>query len=261
MSDVSTEDNSHFRDLVRLLGSDDAVVRMGGLLGLESLARCGYDSGLVYKLIGAYARHHVPTDLYEPKAPSAEAPGEVTLAATAASRRTVDYELAIDLLLQSSEVPMLDLRGCLIVGRAISDLERINLSNCFLPHCNFSGTLRGVDLSNAKLVNCHLEDASFVAGELSGVMIESSVVRSVEIVDCALVGGALTGVRMSSSSFKASNLRGFSFLRSRLMECSFDNCDLDLARGLEAELDNVTITNCTTESASWIDASWSTDEE
>lgn len=245
---------------VRLLESGDAAVRCGGLLGLESFARSGFDPIAVYGVICAFARNRTPRDKYRPGPDEAAPHVGATLVATAASQRTGDYELALDIALRALETcgtaPPLDLRGCLIAERHLENLTMCDLSGTHIAHCTMSGTHDDVRLENARLDVVRTSEAVIRSCRFDGAHLLSASFSSTRIISSSFISTQWRSTSLEDSDLQLSNLAGSSFRDCQLRASTLRQCRLGATSWTSQQDPRDAATACDTDGATWNGAPW-----
>jgi hypothetical protein len=187
-----------FAKAIELLGSDKLEVRLGGVYGLERLAKDSRerDSSTILEVLCAYVREHAPGPVRDQRGQASGGDAEATphpatdvqAALTALGRRQrIDGEPAMDLRIT-------DLRGADLVG---------------------------ADLRGALLFFAHLEGAYLWGGaHLEGAHMEGACLDGAKLMDVYLRGADLRGVSLRGADLSSAHLEG---------------TDLSAATGLTAE--------------------------
>lgn len=189
-----------FAKAIELLGSDKLEVRLGGVYGLERLAKDSRerDSSTILEVLCAYVREHAPWPAPEPRGQALGADAE----ANGPARPATDVQAALTALGRRQRMdgePALDLR--------ITDLRGADLV--------------GADLRGALLFFAHLEGAYLWGGaHLEGAHME---------------GACLDGARLMDVYLRGADLRGVSLREADLSSAHLDGTDLSAATGLTAE--------------------------
>lgn len=179
-------------------GSPD--VRLGGIYGLEQVARDSHDDRIrlaVYEVLTAYVRKHAAWD---PNSPPLDAEDPMV----ALQRRKPDVQAVITVLG----------RRDFSLGDPILDLSDTDLRNA---------NLRIADLRRTFMVDAHLEgadlfDAHVEAANLSGAHLE---------------GADLFGAHVESANLTAAHLAGANLTAAHLEYAQLQDADLSTARNLE----------------------------
>jgi hypothetical protein len=176
-----------FAQAVDQLGSEQVVVRIGGIYALERIARnSAADAGAVAELLCSFIRQRSPAAAGSgaDDAPSALAPDHLEL--RAADVRTALFVLKKGTIRPEGDEPLR------LLG---TDLQRAGLDGARLAGVDLQGAdlrwawlrgadLDGADLSFADLRDAHLEAASLVGAEMTGARLRGA----------HLEGASLTGV-------------------------------------------------------------------
>jgi uncharacterized protein YjbI with pentapeptide repeats len=160
-----------FAQAVDQLGSEQIVVRLGGIYALERLGRnSAADAGMVAELLCSYIRQHSPR-----AADSEEIPDHLEL-------RAADVRAALFVLKKGTLLPEGD-EPLRLLG---TDLRLAGLDNARLAGADLEGSdlrwawlrwacLDGADLSHADLRDAHLDGASLFGADLDRTRFEGAV--------------------------------------------------------------------------------------
>lgn len=247
---AGTLESGSWAPMIELLASDDPVVRCGGLLGLEHFARMGHDPVPVYGVVCAFARQRTPRDRYR-AGPDPDRPQhDARLIATAASQRSGDYELAVDVALRSGSFGYpgcgLDLRGCLITERRLAGIPPTDFSGAMLSHCTFAGPHEGHTFNRARLEVVTVEEARISACQFDGAQLCSSLIRASEIDRASFVGSVWDTMTLSDSMIAESNLSGAQFENCRLAQATLRHCALDNSVWMSETNPRLSVDRCST---------------
>ena len=175
--DRESQLTQRFAQAVDQLGSEQIVVRIGGIYALERLARnSAADAGAVAELLCSYIRQHSPAaaDGAVREASSAAAP--VHLELRAADVRTALFVLKKGTIRPEGDEPLrllgtdLQLAGLDSARLAGVDLEGADLRWAWLRWAQ----LDGADLSHADLRDAHLNGASLAGAEMTGARLRGA---------------------------------------------------------------------------------------
>jgi hypothetical protein len=192
-----------FVQAVDQLGKENLELRLGGIYGLERIARRSEKFyGPTMDILVTYVREHAPWEA--PFASQAQQPPpkptvDLQAALTVLGRRILTYN--------NGESQRLDLRNL--------DLRRMNLSGAHLEGAILSGThleeanLQGIHLEEAILRAAHLERANlsrafmqkaFLAGtSLDGAILREAHLEEAFVSDASLDGADLLGANFSDA--------------------------------------------------------------
>ncbi|GAA4571487.1 pentapeptide repeat-containing protein [Planotetraspora kaengkrachanensis] len=181
------------------LGSDQLVVRLGGIYALERIARDSpTDAGTIANILCSYIRQHAPaphTDgASDTPVDGIDVPHLITRAAdvqaalTVLARRAIRHDgqeplrlLGLDLRranLSNADLAGADLEGTHLGGAWLPDarLDNADLSNANLREANLAGAcIEGVELTGAMLRGAHLEGASLRGAKLDGALFDGAI--------------------------------------------------------------------------------------
>lgn len=179
-----------FTQAVDQLGSEQIVVRMGGIYALERLARnSAADAGMVAELLCAYIRQHAPLLDADDQVPE-------HMELRAADVRAALHVLKKGTMLPEGDEPLrllgTDLRkaGLDYAQLARVDLEGANLRWAWLRWAR----LESADLSHTDLRNAHLDGASLVGAELNDAQLQGAHLQG-----ASLQGADITGARFEGA--------------------------------------------------------------
>lgn len=192
-----------FVQAVDQLGKEDLELRLGGIYGLERIARRSEKFyGPTMDILVTYVREYAPWNrrsLAQADQPLPKLAADLQAALTVLGRRTRTYN--------NGESQRLDLRNL--------DLRRANLSGAHLEGAILSGThleeanLQGIHLEEAILRAAHLEQANlsgafmqkaFLAGaRLDGAILREAHFEEAFVSDARLDGADLLGANFSDA--------------------------------------------------------------
>lgn len=197
--DRESQLTQRFAQAVDLLGSEQIVVRIGGIYALERLARnSAADAGAVAELLCSYIRQHSPRSaggaVRDPS--SASVPEHLEL--RAADVRTALFVLKKGAIRPEGDEPLrllgtdLQLAGLDSARLAGVDLEGADLRWAWLRWAH----LDGADLSHADLRDAHLDGASLAGAEMTGALLHGTHLAGASLLhvldlDHAQLEGAL----------------------------------------------------------------------
>jgi hypothetical protein len=190
--------SERFTRAIDQLGSDRREVQLGGIYGLEQIARQAPDNRLaVTEVLVAYLHRRAP----QPVKPTSQ-PGElrsrapdVQAALTVLGRRRVE---ATDRRL---DLQKLDLFGADVHA---ADLRHADFSGADLRHADF----RRADLHDAKLDGADLHDADLNGADLSDASLSPADLRGADLHDANLSGAILSLADLRGANLGGANLRG-----------------------------------------------------
>jgi Pentapeptide repeats (8 copies) len=218
-----------FTRAIDQLGSEKLDVRLGGIYGLERIARDSRrDHEPIMEVLATYIREHAPwreptvgeeLDGFEAEPTAAELDADES----ARARRQIEREL-------KRPKPSADVQAALtVIGRrkTAHELEPITI--------DLSETdLRAVDLSRAQLENVILNRAC-----LQGAVFSRANLRHAEIRDSALNDAEFIGADMRNALLIKSDFRFADLYRADLQGAALESIDFRGAFGLEgAKLTN-----------------------
>ncbi|MFD1546186.1 pentapeptide repeat-containing protein [Nonomuraea guangzhouensis] len=194
-----------FTRAVDQLGSDQLVVRIGGIHALARIAKDSPgDSGVIAEILCSYVRQHAPTSTDgEPLgtiAAKTEMPHlvkripDVQAVLTVLSQRRIQLDEHEPLRLMDADLRRANLARAHLIG---ADLEGSQLNGAWMPEArldnadltrtdlrgaNLAGAkLNGADLTDAVLCDAHLEGASLRDVNLRGARLDGVVANQATI--------------------------------------------------------------------------------
>jgi hypothetical protein len=185
-----------FTRAVDQLGSDQLVVRLGGIYALERIAmNSPSDAATIAEVLSSYIRQHAPWPAEVNHGGSHEDSNVPHLASRAA-----DVQAALSVLARRSLRPEADERLRLFgvdlrranlwkAQLAGADLEGTNLGRAWLRHSRLDRT----DLTEANLQEADLAGASLEGAELVGAFLRGAHLEGASLVGADLAGADLDG--------------------------------------------------------------------
>lgn len=177
-----------FTQAIDQLGSDQLVVRMGGVFALARIAKDSPADTAAAEVLSAYARLH-NTGPWERE----PAPAHLQL-------RAADVQSALTILAKGVLLPDggerlrllgVDLRRANLISARLAgaDLEGTNLAWAWAP----GARLEGADLTVANLRDAHLADSCLDGAELTGANLERASLTGASLSGAILEGAHLSG--------------------------------------------------------------------
>ena len=184
--DRESQLTQRFAQAVDQLGSEQIVVRIGGIYALERVARnSAADAGAVAELLCSYIRQHSPRavggTVHDPS--SASVPDHLEL--RAADVRTALFVLKKGTIRPEGDEPLR------LLG---TDLQRAGLDSARLDGVD----LQGADLRSAWLRWAHLDGADLSYSDLRGAHLDGA----------SLLGAEMTGAQLQGTHLEGASLRG-----------------------------------------------------
>ena len=223
-----------FTRAIDQLGSDRLAQRLGGIYGLEQIARESPGAGIrlvVTDVLSAFVRQHAP------RAPTATAEDrhllelgvrvpDVQAAVTVLGRRTI---LATD--------PQLDLRR---VDLRRADLQSLDFHNANLVGAQLIGAtlsnarLQGAKLSDAQLqwttfTNAHLQDADLNRAQLQNVILSHARLQRAHLGGAQLQNAKFIGAQLQRAGLADAQLHNAVFLSAQLQGANLAGAQLQNA--------------------------------
>jgi uncharacterized protein YjbI with pentapeptide repeats len=204
-----------FTRAVDQLGSDKLEQRLGGIYGLERIAKESPDGGtrlVVAEVLTAYVRQHAPRrpKLATPTGPPAP---DVQAIMTALGRRTTE-----------PTDPVLDRRN---VNLRFVDLTGANLQSA--------------DLSGAQLQYVDLRMAQLQKATLKSAQLQDAILEGAELQQADLIGARLEGADLFNAQLQAADLIGARLQQANLSSAQLEAADLRHAHLQEANLDEAVL--------------------
>lgn len=205
-------------------GPDKLDVRLGGIYGLEQIARDARDDRTrlaAYEVLTAYVRGHAIWN------PSASVDLDTDL-----QTRAPDIQAVVTVLARrdpANSDPPIDLHG--------ADLRVAILASALLDRAN----LRAAHLDRALLASAHLERALLVGAHLDHALLASAHLERADLGDAYLEGAYLASARLESADLDSAYLEfaqlSFAHLdRANLHAAHLKGADLSSAHLERAEL-------------------------
>jgi uncharacterized protein YjbI with pentapeptide repeats len=227
-----------FTRAIDQLGSTKVEQRLGGIYGLEQIARESPDANIrliISEVLTAFVRQHAPHD---PTATAEDrhlrelgvrAP-DVQAAVTVLGRRIIlasDPQLDLRRVdLRSADLQGLDfhnanLAGAQLIGATLNNarLQRANLSDAQLQWTTLTNAqlqdadlnraqLQNVVLSHAGLQGAHLGGAQLQNAKFIGAQLQGAGLADAELGGAVLLGARLPGANLAGAQLQSANLVG-----------------------------------------------------
>jgi uncharacterized protein YjbI with pentapeptide repeats len=223
-----------FTRAIDQLGSDKLEQRLGGIYGLELIAKESPDGGtrrVVTEVLTTYVRQHAaadpktsakrpPVDKLSERAPDLQA------IMTVLGRRT---SAATDPPLDFSGV---DLSGVNLVG---ADLPRVHFDEAQLQGAEFDGaqlqdaSFVGADLAGAVFDDAQLQRAIFATAQLKNVNFNSAQLQDAHFADAEMRGVALSSAQAQGAIFANARLQGVLLENAQLQGAILNGAQLQRA--------------------------------
>ncbi|MEV0389428.1 pentapeptide repeat-containing protein [Nonomuraea sp. NPDC050643] len=186
-----------FTRAVDQLGSEQLVVRIGGIHALARIARDSPgDSGVIAEILCSYVRQYAPACTHD------EALGTPTLETEIPHliKRVPDVQAVLTVLsqrrIQPDEHEPLRLMG--------TDLRRANLSRAFLVGAD----LEGSQLNGAWMPEARLDDADLTRTGLRGANLAGAILDGADLTDADLCNAHLEGASLREANLRGARLDG-----------------------------------------------------
>jgi hypothetical protein len=249
-NEVSGQLTERFTRAIEQLGNENLDVRLGGIYGLERIAReSAVDHGPIVEVLTTYVREHSPWPPSRPGQYPAEAPVESVLdlrsraadvqaVLTVIGRRNLLHEQTEEqnrLDLSSVDMRMANLWGAHLEG---ANLRRAHLEGAILIDAHLEGAnlwdahLEGANLGEAHverafLGDAHLEgarlfEAHFERADLENAHLEEADLGNAHLEGANLLGTHLEGAYLGSAHLEGAKLRGAPFEGAEIIGMIFD---------------------------------------
>jgi len=245
-----------FTRAIDQLGNKEPDVRLGGIYGLERIARDSQDDhGPVMEVLTAYVREHAPWS------PSSEepVPSEGESAASNTPRATEDTS-------RRPTTPTTDVQAALtVIGRreldhekgayrhldlALTDLRGADLRKARLEGARLEGAnLQGANLQGANLARANLQGANLEGARLQGARLEEANLQGANLEGARLQGANLARANLARARLEEANLQ-----EANLQEANLQGARLEGARLVRARLDGARLARANLEGASLVRA-------
>jgi uncharacterized protein YjbI with pentapeptide repeats len=240
-----------YAQAIEQLASDTLDMRLGGLYGLERLAKdSGRDHPMVMEVLSAFVRAHS-----DPGPTLPERVGIMPDTLARANGRAADEQQPDARQPQQRPNPTVDVRAALtVLGRLPSrpDVDRADLSNVYLAAAALAGTklagfrLVGANLNEADLAGADLERAQLQRATLKGAWLQKASLREAnlqaahleqsDLEQADLQDADLRGIWLGRANLAGTNLAGADLGRANLAKANLQGADLREANLGEADL-------------------------
>jgi uncharacterized protein YjbI with pentapeptide repeats len=219
---------SRFTEAIGQFGSKEPDIRIGGIYGLEAIAKQSPETRLqVFEVLTAYLRKYAyKYDLHPPSSRPSAAPTSTTLKAPTSTTltgptittlvnpdedRTTDIQIVMVVLSRRDVMPSdpyLNLRSVNLSGMSLHgmNLTKMDLSDARLTdlvNANLAGAiLGGADLTAADLSGAHLEGA-----DLRNSTLEFAILENAHLEKANLAGAILREARLINTNLEGANLQ------------------------------------------------------
>ena len=206
-----------FTRAIEQLGSDKLQIRLGGIYGLERIARDSkQDHWPVVEILTAFVRANSRTQSITETPTSREPPTDIQAVLTVLSRRKIEFEKESD--------ERIDLRG--------ANLQGANLIECHLDRA----ILWEIDLTEANLRDVHLESAGLSKACLDSAALTLAHLERATLGEANLESAVCSGAHMENAQFGLANLRSAKLYDANLSGANLFGADLTEASLLNANL-------------------------
>jgi uncharacterized protein YjbI with pentapeptide repeats len=218
-----------FTRAIDQLGSDKLEQRLGGIYGLERIAKESPDGDtrlVVAEVLTAYVRQHAPRrpKLATHKTSEVESPApDVQAVMTVLGRRTAEpTDPPLDL--RNVNLNLVDLFG--------ANLQSANLSGAQLQAADLrvaqlqDATLRGAQLRDANLLEAALQQADLTGARLEGAELFSAQLQAADLVGAQLQQASLYSAQLEAANLTHARLQKADLHKAVLIEADFRGAEL-----------------------------------
>jgi uncharacterized protein YjbI with pentapeptide repeats len=205
-----------FSKAVEHLGDPRLAVRLGGVFGLERIARDSRrDHFTMVETLTAYVRENAP--YREPRQQRENIPIDVQASLTVIGRRERIYEAGTDFTVDLSRTDLMR-----------ADLSEAHLegANLFAAHLE-EAILERVHLERGRLNDAHLEKAYLVEAHLDWAQLFGSYLQEAFLVGARLEWANLSTARLEGAILSRARMRGANLIEAHLDEALLDDAHLD----------------------------------
>ena len=242
--------NDRFVKAIDQLGSDRPDIQLGGIYGLEQLARDSPpDHPAVFDVLTAFVRGHAP--LGADKCAKLSSPTLMVpiqdLAPSAGIQTAIDALARRNRMNDRSDA-LLDISNtCLIVANLhrlqlptisitnadlrFADLQQADLHRADLNHSDLRGVdARSTNLNSARLYYCKLDHGDFSGSDLASATLEGAQSIEATFFDSAnLTGANLLLAQLTGAHLEHANLTDSTLTASNLMGAHLEHANLTRA--------------------------------
>ncbi|MGI5414039.1 pentapeptide repeat-containing protein [Streptomyces chartreusis] len=182
-----------FTQAIDQLGSEQIVVRLGGIYGLERIARNSFtDAATIAEILSSYIRQH------SPRLADDDMPTGSPVIPAHLQTRAADVQAALTILARGAMRPEGEER----LRLPETDLRRANLTKARLAGADFEGAnlgwawLRLAQLPGADLTDANLQTADLGGANLEGAELVGANLQGAHLQGASLLGADLDGARL-----------------------------------------------------------------
>jgi hypothetical protein len=207
-----------FTHAIDQLGSDKLEIQLGGIYGLEQIARDSPDQRLVvFEVLTSYVRRHAPWPPHLPGQPAKNAPIEQVPELQA---RAADVQAVMTVLGRRNSRE----------GDPELDLDSVDLREAQLDRANLQGAyLNGANLQGATLFNANLQGASLSFANLQGAYLNGANLQHADLSGANLQGARLIAANLQGAYLNGANLQRTILLGTNLQSAFLINANLQHA--------------------------------
>jgi len=212
-----------FTRAVDELGHDNLDVRIGGIYGLERIARdSGEDRVAIAEVLAAFIRGHAPRQPSDPL-DDGDPDGEPDNAITELAARVADVHAALTVLGRfpaDSDDYRFDLKG--------TDLRDANLEHANLWAADLRGAnLWGANLTQADLTQADLTGASLAHADLGAAGLWGADLTHADLTHADLTHADLTGTNLTHADLTHANLAHANLAHADLRDANLAHANLE----------------------------------
>jgi hypothetical protein len=218
-NEVSGQLTERFTRAIEQLGNENLDVRLGGIYGLERIAReSAVDHGPIVEVLTTYVREHSPWPPSRPGQYRAEAPAE---AVPALQTRAADIQAALTVIGRRNVIHEHSKRQNRLDLSSV-DMRKANLDDAHLERADLMGAhLEGAILDDAHLEradfrDAHLEKASLMDAHLEGAILDDAHLEGANLLGAHLEGAYLLRAYVERADLMGAHLEGAILLGAHL---------------------------------------------
>jgi uncharacterized protein YjbI with pentapeptide repeats len=251
-----------FSRAIEQIGNAEMDVRLGGIYGLERIAReSQVDHGPIMEVLTAYVRRRSPllesaSSAASPTQDHPTAAIDIEAVMTVFARRDRDHEdrpfhfRLMKTNLAGIEVPGIDLRSSELAETQLQGAEMAGaqLQGAYLAGTRLTGTtLTSARLDGATLTSACLDDATLTSAHLNEADLSCAHLRTVDAADVQLQGAYLAGAELQGAYLAGAHLQRADFSGALMEGANLHGAQLDDAnlRGTQLQNANLTLARLT----------------
>jgi Pentapeptide repeats (8 copies) len=194
------------------LGNKEPDIRVGGIYGLECIARDSRrDHTPVMEILITFVKEHAKWSSPYVPLPLERPPADIRAALIVLGRRNTGHE---------REPLFIELSGTLLTRADLSDSDFSG--SAFLQTHLEGANLIDADFSNSALVGAYLDDATLARTDLNGAALDDASCRRAEFSGADLRDANLTNADLRETTFVNADLRGTSLDGAQLEQSTYN---------------------------------------